>query len=339
MIDSHVYRRKRFGFTLIELLVVIAIIALLIGILLPAIGRARKEAQATVSANNLRQVTTAVTMYDMDNKYFPPSYVYGQDDKSGLWRLQDQQQTNPNLGYGYIHWSWALFGEGRVAGNAFENPATSDRGAPRANPGEKPQDWQFWQKNDLGNGPGSATPLDRQVPRIGIAGNAAIFPRNKFNVGSLRKNRLVRGSNIRLVASTILATEFHDSNDWKSLADPANSIVKSHRPITPFIGISSGSNVYNEPLASAPKGRFSYPSADEILPADKLGENLINNGLTTLNAVSRNHPGDTANFTFVDGHVQRMKIEESVKKRLWGDKFYSLSGDNRVDTERNPWPN
>jgi prepilin-type N-terminal cleavage/methylation domain-containing protein len=59
-------KRSRKGFTIIELLVVISIIALLVGILLPAIGKARDNARVNVSKNNLRQIGTALKTYASD---------------------------------------------------------------------------------------------------------------------------------------------------------------------------------------------------------------------------------------------------------------------------------
>lgn len=61
-------RAQKDGFTLIELLVVISIIALLVGILLPALGAARRSAQSAVCLGNLRSAGQAMATYTADNR-------------------------------------------------------------------------------------------------------------------------------------------------------------------------------------------------------------------------------------------------------------------------------
>jgi prepilin-type N-terminal cleavage/methylation domain-containing protein len=69
--------KKGNGFTLIELLVVVAIIAVLVALLLPALGRARFQAKRLTCSNNLKQIGIATVFYSNDNSdTIPPGTQY-----------------------------------------------------------------------------------------------------------------------------------------------------------------------------------------------------------------------------------------------------------------------
>jgi len=98
------------GFTLVELLVVIGIIAVLIGILLPALSKARAQAQITRCSALLRQIASASIMYAGDNKGFlPPIRQYRGDNVPGSY--------GPMANEGTLHQQDWPAGTGEVGSN------------------------------------------------------------------------------------------------------------------------------------------------------------------------------------------------------------------------------
>lgn len=341
-------KSNRSAFTLIELLVVVAIIAILIGILLPALGKARESARVTQCLAALRNVGQGVIAYTAEDEFIPASYVYAAGEKSRNWKFEDQVQSSSGFEERpYLHWSYTIFGADlATASDAFTCPSVLNGGAPRTNPGPREEDWEPGQTNNQGSGVGDEKPEDLQVARVAFTGNGAIFPRNKFAdaqgnypPGDANENRhynqLVRAATVPGHSRTILATEFAENNtNWRTVFGDDNSdgtpatnstLSKSHRPLMPFVGQSSNS-VYDEGQDRPDGKNYAYPELSRILKANQVGPGVIQDGVE-LNAVGRHHPGETANFAFLDGHAERMTVQDSIVKQLWGSRVHSITSD------------
>jgi len=238
-------RKSRAGFTLVELLVVIGIIALLIGILLPSLQKAREQANTLKCSANLRSIGQGIAIYTASNKgTLPNSYIYDGMSIAGGVQLPTAA-TN-----GYLHWSYNIYntsGSGAVSAGAFQCPNLQNGGLPPTNPDPS--------NLDAGQVAETAGIVDKQVPRTSYTLNEAVCGRNKFVIGfqgasTVRVNQFIKAGSVKYSGSTILATEFID--DWKIVSDASRApgappaVCKSHRPVHGFVALSgSGGNALN----------------------------------------------------------------------------------------------
>src|SRR5205823_2387898 len=122
--------RRRNGFTLIELLVVIAIIAVLIGLLLPAVQKVREAASRAKCQNGLKQMVLAAHNYESTNGYLPPQYgtatiggvVYGNDASPQALILPYIEQAGKYAQFNFNYRTWN--DTDLVTGNLVTDPAT-----------------------------------------------------------------------------------------------------------------------------------------------------------------------------------------------------------------------
>jgi len=93
-------RRMRAGVTLVEIMVVVAVIAALVGILLPALGILRKNADMVASQSNLRTIGALMTTYSLDNRdhVLPSQFDYTLAAGKTQVRTPSPVNTTPNTG-------------------------------------------------------------------------------------------------------------------------------------------------------------------------------------------------------------------------------------------------
>jgi prepilin-type N-terminal cleavage/methylation domain-containing protein len=118
---------RRGAFTLVELLVVIGIIAILVGILLPALNRARAQAKLVQCAANMRMIGQAIINYCADNKGYLPEHAYSDAPYQALVASDVMQD-------GCADWSY-LVQDGNGAGVGYINENLNGVQDPGANIG------------------------------------------------------------------------------------------------------------------------------------------------------------------------------------------------------------
>lgn len=331
--------RPRRGFTLVELLVVIAIIAVLIGILLPALGRARAAAYQIKCAANLRSIGQGIAAYAVNYKGALPASNYYKGLKIG-----GGEQYPPEPKDGYVHWSSFLFTDKSKIENEeafkslkgwdiFQCPALSNGGLPPAN---------TYAGNNEGYANEHEGVVDWQAPRLAYTVNEALCPRGIF-VKNFRDNNqrvyhFIKAATVRFPDHVVLATELWGNQQMvvdASLAAGGDSEdAKSSASRRPLHGFTAG--IYDKftKFYAAPYSVVfvKATAADVRKDPEKNSGGSIN---SLLDWVGRNHGAKTfdakgydarkTNFLYLDGHVQLKHILETVTPNSeWGEQFYTL---------------
>jgi prepilin-type processing-associated H-X9-DG protein len=278
----------------------------------------------------MSHVTRSVQMYASSGAtMLPLSYLYAADSR-GSWDVADQRLGGSHP-HGYIHWSHFLYGNGGMQAEGFQCPSMERGGHPATNP-------EDGEKMPGQNTPNSAE--DKQAPRMAYAANGALIPRNKLVTPGLdRRNQFVSLDRVFGHSDTIIVTEYMDN--WKAVCAGSSDLTsKSHRPITPFQTLAGATCAKDGVFQTPPNAQLIARNTTEMVTlewtqAQQNAAGAINSN-KPLNAIGRHHPGGTkqyggtTNFGYLDGHVERKHLFDTLNEREWGDRFYGLTGSNKV---------
>lgn len=124
MMDDAEYQA---GFTLIEMMIVVAIIAILVSILVPNFVRARAQAQTSACESNLKEIATAIELFQTDNDHYPTSGTVDSNNDE-LQPYLRQTPVDPAAGPGSFYTFTVTDPDAATAAYTIVCPGTHDPG-------------------------------------------------------------------------------------------------------------------------------------------------------------------------------------------------------------------
>ncbi len=302
MIDSPRSSRHLAGFTLVELLVVIAVIALLIGVLLPALSGARSSGFQMKGAANQKQLVLGITRWSMDNDFQIPGIntsgktlkdLDSEDSQNKLSRAGDRPCQNfdwisPAIGSDSLPESrsqrfikiWEDFGDPAmrdtipanavVGANSKLTEQLDAKGGITAPSVLMPASWQW-----AGNTPGATR---------------YIQPGSEETVATLPTNWFPRTTNIGAESRKVCIADGYFNLDENKL----------------------DGNIWADPTQDNSYGAFASSTPIKL--------NSINYNQASPDYAKAYRHRDKMNAGYWDGHVQTLNIRESQDPSLWFPK-------------------